>query len=174
MTLRFYLITEKDPTTAFSWLKVPTSAFTFKTLIRNYAMHQEKALVWAFSVVVIVCSSNFNQCVSVCVGLPDVSKHPPGILAAIIVMLHSYKTTSLTARSQGWCQCVVPIHASLPALHRRSVAAADWRWRYRYLKPGSGQPPRHQRHRSIAAILAEENMVQIFSLMQPGVQIYIS
>ena len=137
-------------------------------------MHQEKALVWAFSVVVIVCSSNFNQCVSVCVGLPDVSKHPPGILAAIIVMLHSYKTTSLTARSQGWCQCVVPIHASLPALHRRSVAAADWRWRYRYLKPGSGQPPRHQRHRSIAAILAEENMVQIFSLMQPGVQIYIS
>ena len=25
------------PTRAFSWLKVPTSAFTFKTLIRHYA-----------------------------------------------------------------------------------------------------------------------------------------
>ena len=137
-------------------------------------MQQVKAQVWAFSVVVIVCSSNFNHCMSVCVGLPDVSKHPPGILAVIIVMLHSYKTTSLTARSQGWCQCVVPIHASLPALHRRSVAAADWRWRYRYLKPGSGQPPRHQRHRSRAARLAEANIVQIFSLIQPGVQIYIS
>ena len=120
--------------------------------------------------VVIVCSSNFNQCVSVCVGLPDVSKHPPGILAVIIVMLHSYKTTSLPARSQGWCQCVVPIHASLPALYKRSAAAADWRWRYRYLvlcsvQPGSGQPPRPLRHTSIAAILAKENMVQIFSLV---------
>ena len=30
-------ITEKAPTRAFSWLKVPTSAFTFKTLLRHYA-----------------------------------------------------------------------------------------------------------------------------------------
>ena len=30
-------ITEKAPTRAFSWLKAPTSAFTFKTLLRYYA-----------------------------------------------------------------------------------------------------------------------------------------
>ena len=29
---RVFTITEKDPTSAFSWLKAPTSAFTFKTL----------------------------------------------------------------------------------------------------------------------------------------------
>ena len=29
---RSFTITEKAPTRAFSWLKVPTSAFTFKTL----------------------------------------------------------------------------------------------------------------------------------------------
>ena len=34
-------ITEKAPTRAFSWLKAPTSAFTFKTLLRHYA---ERAL----------------------------------------------------------------------------------------------------------------------------------
>ena len=32
-----FTITEKAPTRAFSWLKVPTSAFTFKTLLRHYA-----------------------------------------------------------------------------------------------------------------------------------------
>ena len=31
------IITEKAPTRAFSWLKAPTSAFTFKTLLRHYA-----------------------------------------------------------------------------------------------------------------------------------------
>ena len=30
-------ITEKAPTRAFSWLKAPTSAFTFKTLLRHFA-----------------------------------------------------------------------------------------------------------------------------------------
>ena len=30
-------ITEKASTRAFSWLKAPTSAFTFKTLLRHYA-----------------------------------------------------------------------------------------------------------------------------------------
>ena len=30
-------ITEKAPTRAFTWLKAPTSAFTFKTLLRHYA-----------------------------------------------------------------------------------------------------------------------------------------
>ena len=34
---RRIVITEKAPTMAFSWLKVPTSAFTFKTLLRHYA-----------------------------------------------------------------------------------------------------------------------------------------
>ena len=28
---------EKSPTRAFSWLKAPTRAFTFKTLLRLYA-----------------------------------------------------------------------------------------------------------------------------------------
>ena len=32
-----FAITEKAPTRAFSWLKAPTSAFTFKTLLRHYA-----------------------------------------------------------------------------------------------------------------------------------------
>ena len=32
-----FTITEKAPTRAFSWLKGPTSAFTFKTLLRHYA-----------------------------------------------------------------------------------------------------------------------------------------
>ena len=45
-----FTITEKTPTRAFSWLKAPTSAFTFKTLLRHYAkrvltfFNQEKAL----------------------------------------------------------------------------------------------------------------------------------
>ena len=30
-------ITEKAPTRAFSWLKVATTALTFKTLLRHYA-----------------------------------------------------------------------------------------------------------------------------------------
>ena len=30
-----FTTTEKAPTRAFSWLKVPTSAFTFKTLLRH-------------------------------------------------------------------------------------------------------------------------------------------
>ena len=34
--LRF-VITEKAPTSAFSWLKSATTAFTFKTLLRHYA-----------------------------------------------------------------------------------------------------------------------------------------
>ena len=32
-----FTITEKAPIRAFSWLKAPTSAFTFKTLLRHYA-----------------------------------------------------------------------------------------------------------------------------------------
>ena len=32
-----FIITKKAPTRAFSWLKEPTSAFTFKTLSRHYA-----------------------------------------------------------------------------------------------------------------------------------------
>ena len=35
--IRRFVITEKAPTRAFSWLKAPTSAFTFKTLLRHYA-----------------------------------------------------------------------------------------------------------------------------------------
>ena len=32
-----FVITEKAPTRAFSWLKATTTAFTFKTLLRHYA-----------------------------------------------------------------------------------------------------------------------------------------
>ena len=34
---KVFTITEKAPTRAFSWLKVPSSAFTFKTLLRDFA-----------------------------------------------------------------------------------------------------------------------------------------
>ena len=36
-TSRRFVITEKAPTRAFSWLKAATTAFTFKTLLRHYA-----------------------------------------------------------------------------------------------------------------------------------------
>ena len=36
-SIRRFVITEKATTRAFSWLKAPTSAFTFKTLLRQYA-----------------------------------------------------------------------------------------------------------------------------------------
>ena len=38
--IRRFVITEKAPTRAFSWLKAPTSNFTFKTLLR----HAKRAL----------------------------------------------------------------------------------------------------------------------------------
>ena len=34
-----FTITEKAPTRAFSWLKAPTSAFTFKTLLNRGLLH---------------------------------------------------------------------------------------------------------------------------------------
>merc|ERR1712155_356622 len=36
-SIRRFVITEKAPTRAFSWLKPATTAFTFKTLLRHYA-----------------------------------------------------------------------------------------------------------------------------------------
>ena len=35
--IRRFVITEKAPTMALSWLKAATTAFTFKTLLRHYA-----------------------------------------------------------------------------------------------------------------------------------------
>ena len=35
--IRRFVITEKAPTRAFSWLKAAITAFTFKTLLRHYA-----------------------------------------------------------------------------------------------------------------------------------------
>ena len=35
--IRRFVITEKAPTRAFSWLKAGTTALTFKTLLRHYA-----------------------------------------------------------------------------------------------------------------------------------------
>ena len=37
ISIRRFVITEKAPTRAFSWLKVATTTFTFKTLLRHYA-----------------------------------------------------------------------------------------------------------------------------------------
>ena len=34
---KVFTITEKAPTRVFSWLKVPSSTFTFKTLLRHYS-----------------------------------------------------------------------------------------------------------------------------------------
>ena len=36
-SIRRFVISEKAPTTPFSWLKAATTAFTFKTLLRHYA-----------------------------------------------------------------------------------------------------------------------------------------
>ena len=36
-SIRRFVITEKAPTWAFSWLKAATTAFTFKTLLRHFA-----------------------------------------------------------------------------------------------------------------------------------------
>ena len=36
-SIRRFVITEKAPTRAFSWLKATTTAFPFKTLLRHYA-----------------------------------------------------------------------------------------------------------------------------------------
>ena len=36
-SIRRFIITEKAPTRAFSWLKAAATAFTFKTLLRHYA-----------------------------------------------------------------------------------------------------------------------------------------
>ena len=36
-SIRRFVIKEKAPTKAFSWLKAATTAFTFKTLLRHYA-----------------------------------------------------------------------------------------------------------------------------------------
>ena len=39
---------EKAPTKAFSWLKAPTSGFTFKTLLRHYA--KQALTPWSLNV----------------------------------------------------------------------------------------------------------------------------
>ena len=38
-SIRRFVITEKAPTRAFSWLKAATTAFTFKTLLRHYMLN---------------------------------------------------------------------------------------------------------------------------------------
>ena len=48
LTLHSFVITEKAPTRAFSWLKAATTAFTFKTLLRHDA---KRALTpWSLNV----------------------------------------------------------------------------------------------------------------------------
>ena len=36
-SIRRFVITEKAPTRAFSWLQAAATAFTYKTLLRHYA-----------------------------------------------------------------------------------------------------------------------------------------
>ena len=47
-SIRWFVITEKAPTRAFSWLKAATTAFTFKTLIRHYA--KQALTPWSLNV----------------------------------------------------------------------------------------------------------------------------
>ena len=46
--IRRFVITEKAPTRAFSWLKAATTAFTFKTLLRHYA--KQALTQWSLNV----------------------------------------------------------------------------------------------------------------------------
>ena len=39
-SIRRFVITEKAPTSAFSWLKAATTAFTFKTLCLTVSQHE--------------------------------------------------------------------------------------------------------------------------------------
>ena len=53
-SIRRFVITEKAPTRAFSWLKAATTAFTFKTLLRHYSRPElsrenSRNRDWAFS-----------------------------------------------------------------------------------------------------------------------------
>ena len=43
-SIRRFVITEKAPTRALSWLKAATTAFTFKTLLRHYANQAPRSL----------------------------------------------------------------------------------------------------------------------------------
>ena len=52
-------ITEKAPTRAFSWLKAPTSVFTFKTLLRHYA---KRALTARSLNVKLGPQRNYHEC----------------------------------------------------------------------------------------------------------------
>ena len=49
-SIRRFVITEKAPTRAFSWVKAATTAFTFKTLLRHYAKRAltPRAFGWNF------------------------------------------------------------------------------------------------------------------------------
>ena len=47
-SIRRFVITEKAPTRAFSWLKAATTAFTFKTLLRHYA--KQALTPWSLNV----------------------------------------------------------------------------------------------------------------------------
>ena len=74
-SIRRFVITEKAPTRAFSWLKAAITAFTFKTLSKHNAnppahpicpFNQEKALVGAFSVITNLRMDLFEALVNSC------------------------------------------------------------------------------------------------------------
>ena len=60
------IITKKDPTRAFSWLKVPTSAFTFKNLLRHYAKQALRPTNGHLHSQRFVSSSNVRECRGMC------------------------------------------------------------------------------------------------------------
>ena len=49
-SIRRFVITEKAPTRAFSWLKAATTAFTFNTLLRHYAKQANVPIIGLLSV----------------------------------------------------------------------------------------------------------------------------
>ena len=55
-----FTITEKAPTRALSWLNAPTSAFTFKTLLRHYAKWDADTKVIRDGLVLIVFESHLS------------------------------------------------------------------------------------------------------------------
>ena len=55
-SIRRFVITEKAPTRAFSWLKALTSAFTFKTLLKHHDKCHKGSAGWLAQSLTIIAS----------------------------------------------------------------------------------------------------------------------
>ena len=58
MVCEDFTITEKAPSRAFSWLKVPTSIFTFMTLLRH---HAKRVLTPRYVDMKLGCRHNYQK-----------------------------------------------------------------------------------------------------------------